>query len=206
MWPVREDQWLGAAITLLAWVWGSFLNQVVDRTPRRSSETKGGDGAVQDVGVKDGAVQEGGSKEGSGQEGAAQKGGAPRPVTLLRPLRSICFTCGVGIPWYENIPVFSFLLLRGACRRCGAPIGWRTLLMEVAVPVSFAGLYWLRAGQGVFLWEAPWRGLLEFLLLSLLLSLLLLAAALLAERRRLGLILLLLPGVALAWFLFSGRV
>ncbi len=82
-------------------------------------------------------------------------------------------------------------------------IGRRTLLMEVAVPVTFAGLYGLRTGQGALVWETPWRVALELLLLSWLL----LAAALLAERRRLGLILWLLPGgaLALAWFFLSGR-
>ena len=169
---------MGIVLTLFGWVLGSFLNQVVDRTPRRKNEFSG--------------------------EGR----GAPRSVSLLRPVRSICFSCGAGIPWYENFPVFSFLQLRGACRRCGAPIGLRTLLMEVAVPAAFAWVYWLRAGQAAFVWEAPWRAALEILLLSLLLSWLLLAAALLAERRRLELILWLLlgGGLALGWFLLSGRV
>lgn len=182
MWPEREILWLGAGLTLLGWVWGSFINQVVDRTPRRGNESGGGEG-----------------------------GGKPGPVTLLKPLRSICFTCGRGIPWYENIPVLSYLLLRGACRRCGAAIGRRTLLMEVAVPAAFAGSYWLSAGQGGIDWETPWRAALEYsqlsLLLGLLLSWLLLAAALLAERRRLGLILWLLPAaaLALAWVFLSGR-
>ena len=39
--------------------------------------------------------------------------------------RSHCPQCGHQIRAYDNVPVFSWLLLRGRCRDCGAPISWR---------------------------------------------------------------------------------
>ena len=174
--PVREAVWLGFAPILVAWVWGSFINQWVDRTPRR---------------------------RGTGGQTGEQSGAVKPRATLLRPVRSICFNCGAGIPWYDNIPVLSFLLLRGACRRCGADIGLRTLIMEAAMPSAIAGWVWLRTAQGAAPWMSPWRAALEFLLISWLL----LVCALLLERRRLGALIPLLGfGLALAWVLLSPRL
>ena len=44
---------------------------------------------------------------------------------------SRCPRCGVPIRWYDNIPIISYLLLRGKCRRCGQPISWRYPLVEL---------------------------------------------------------------------------
>jgi prepilin signal peptidase PulO-like enzyme (type II secretory pathway) len=62
------------------------------------------------------------------------------PLTLLHPPRSICLSCGATISWYDNLPIFSYLWLRGRCRLCGAPIGLRTLLLEVATPLIVLGI------------------------------------------------------------------
>lgn len=51
---------------------------------------------------------------------------------------SHCELCQRQIRWYENIPVFSYLLLRGRCRTCHASIGVRHLLVELAMGVWFA--------------------------------------------------------------------
>lgn len=53
------------------------------------------------------------------------------PYNLLTPA-SACPHCGHRIAWYDNIPIFSFLLLRGRCRACGARIAWRYPAMELA--------------------------------------------------------------------------
>jgi prepilin signal peptidase PulO-like enzyme (type II secretory pathway) len=45
--------------------------------------------------------------------------------------RSTCPKCGSQLRWYHNIPVFSFLFLRGKCGFCQAPISWRYPLIEL---------------------------------------------------------------------------
>jgi leader peptidase (prepilin peptidase)/N-methyltransferase len=54
--------------------------------------------------------------------------------------RSVCPQCGSQLKWYHNIPVFSFLFLKGKCGFCGKPISWRYPLIEL-----FTGLvaFWL---------------------------------------------------------------
>jgi leader peptidase (prepilin peptidase)/N-methyltransferase len=46
--------------------------------------------------------------------------------------RSACMSCGEEIAWYDNVPVLSYLLLRGRCRNCGASIGWLYPAVELA--------------------------------------------------------------------------
>ena len=52
-------------------------------------------------------------------------------LSILRPLRSYCPACGTPIPWYDNLPVISYVRLQGLCRRCGCPIPARYLLVEI---------------------------------------------------------------------------
>lgn len=51
--------------------------------------------------------------------------------------RSRCPRCDAAIRARDNVPVLSWLLLRGRCRACGAPIHWRYPLIEVATAVLF---------------------------------------------------------------------
>ena len=44
---------------------------------------------------------------------------------------SHCVGCGHKIRWYDNIPIFSYLFLRGRCRDCGQRISPRYLLIEL---------------------------------------------------------------------------
>lgn len=46
---------------------------------------------------------------------------------------SHCPRCGHPLSWWENIPLLSFLLLRGKCRGCRAPISWQYPLVEAAM-------------------------------------------------------------------------
>ena len=46
--------------------------------------------------------------------------------------RSHCPSCHTLIAWYDNLPLFSYLRLRGRCRACRAPISWRYLMVELA--------------------------------------------------------------------------
>ncbi|GGA85028.1 type 4 prepilin-like proteins leader peptide-processing enzyme [Arenimonas soli] len=61
--------------------------------------------------------------------------------------RSACPKCGHKLAPWENIPVVSFLLLRGKCRGCGSPISWQYPLVELATGLLFAACIW-RFGVG----------------------------------------------------------
>ena len=66
----------------------------------------------------------------------------PRGVGLSHPRRSFCPQCGRSLPWYENIPVFSWIFLRGKCSGCGAPISARYPLVEALTAALFLALWW----------------------------------------------------------------
>jgi leader peptidase (prepilin peptidase)/N-methyltransferase len=61
----------------------------------------------------------------------------PRGLSIVGP-RSVCDSCGAQIAAYDNVPVLSWLLLRGHCRHCDARIPARYPLVELAVGVAFA--------------------------------------------------------------------
>lgn len=61
--------------------------------------------------------------------------------SLWTPPRSACPHCGHDIRWYENIPVFSWLALRGKCAGCKAPISPRYVLVELMTGLLFAGCF-----------------------------------------------------------------
>jgi leader peptidase (prepilin peptidase)/N-methyltransferase len=64
---------------------------------------------------------------------------------------SHCPHCQYSIPWYLNVPLITWLYLRGKCRNCGAPISVRYLLVELLTGVVFLGC-WLAFGhQSVWL-------------------------------------------------------
>ena len=76
---------------------------------------------------------------------------------LVTP-RSRCPKCGHAIAWYENIPVVSWLVLKGKCRGCGTPISKRYPIIEIASAV-LAGLCAWQFGYGwwlVFTLFATW--------------------------------------------------
>ncbi len=62
--------------------------------------------------------------------------------------RSICPNCKEIIVWYDNIPLLSFLLLKGKCRRCGKKISIRYPVIELMSVVGFVGLYYFLAACG----------------------------------------------------------
>jgi leader peptidase (prepilin peptidase) / N-methyltransferase len=64
----------------------------------------------------------------------------PREMSLVRP-PSTCPKCGKGIKPYDNIPVLSYLILRGKCRHCGFGIPLSYFLVEVLTPAVFLALY-----------------------------------------------------------------
>ena len=64
----------------------------------------------------------------------------PLEMSLLRP-PSFCPGCNKNIKFYDNIPVFSYVFLRGKCRTCGSKIPISTLLVEILTPLSFLLIY-----------------------------------------------------------------
>lgn len=64
----------------------------------------------------------------------------PRDMSLLKPPSS-CPQCGEKIKFYDNIPIFSYLFLRGKCRHCKAKIPLSYFLVELLTPLSFILLY-----------------------------------------------------------------
>jgi leader peptidase (prepilin peptidase)/N-methyltransferase len=58
----------------------------------------------------------------------------PYGLSLVRP-PSRCGACGTSIRWYDNIPVLSYLLLRGRCRACGTTYSARYALIEAVTGV-----------------------------------------------------------------------
>lgn len=56
----------------------------------------------------------------------------PREQSVVKP-RSTCPSCGHKISWYENIPVISYLILKGGCRECRTKISIRYPLIEILI-------------------------------------------------------------------------
>ena len=65
----------------------------------------------------------------------------PRDLSVVRP-RSRCPHCGHQLAWFENIPLFSWLVLRARCRCCEEPISVIYPLLEVAIGMLWALCVW----------------------------------------------------------------
>ncbi len=86
----------------------------------------------------------------------------PRGESIVGP-RSRCPACGKQIAAYDNIPVFSWLLLRGRARCCGVPISPRYPLTELTVGLLFAAVV-------LVLWDEPGEVVLGLLFVSTLVA------------------------------------
>lgn len=64
----------------------------------------------------------------------------PRGLSIIRP-RSFCPSCRRPIPWYENIPLLSFIFLRGRCAQCRAAISFQYPLVELLTGLVFWFLF-----------------------------------------------------------------
>ncbi len=75
--------------------------------------------------------------------------------------RSKCLRCGHTLLWLDLIPVFSWLILAGRCRYCGAKISWQYPLVECAAAALSAGVYVLHPEPALYaLGTALWMTLL----------------------------------------------
>lgn len=82
----------------------------------------------------------------------------PRGESVVRPA-SHCPGCGKPIAFYDNIPILSWLLLRGRCRRCGIGIPVRYVLVEAAGGVLSLLVFWRFVGGS---WTSPALPLARF--------------------------------------------
>jgi leader peptidase (prepilin peptidase)/N-methyltransferase len=120
------------ALLLLGLCIGSFLNVVIHRLPLM--------------------LERGWKQESADLLGVAVP--EPAPLTLARP-RSRCPSCGHAIAWHENVPLLSWLWLRGRCSACRARIPLRYPVIEVATGALFALVGWRFGAQPVaLLWCA----------------------------------------------------
>jgi leader peptidase (prepilin peptidase) / N-methyltransferase len=127
---LSDSEWIvvAAAYGLII---GSFLNVVIHRLPIMM-EREWAEGCRDMMSVE-------ANEEPPEQD--ADHDTAVQPLSLIRP-RSRCPSCGNGIRIRDNIPVLSYLLLRGKCRSCAAPIGIRYPLVEIACAVLSATVIW----------------------------------------------------------------
>lgn len=118
-----------ALLGLLGLLVGSFLNVVIHRLPRMMELRWAAECAELHRKPDD-----------------AQSAPAAEPFNLMVP-RSRCPHCGHQIRWFENIPVVSYLALRGRCADCRAPISMRYPFIELLNAALFAWCGW-RWGLG----------------------------------------------------------
>ena len=78
----------------------------------------------------------------------------PRGESLVHP-RSRCPRCGTQIAGYDNIPIVSWLLLRGRCRHCGVPISPRYPAVELITALLFAAVVLVRGFDDDLILELP---------------------------------------------------
>jgi leader peptidase (prepilin peptidase)/N-methyltransferase len=70
----------------------------------------------------------------------------PRGQSIVRP-GSHCPGCRAPIRWYQNVPLLSWIVLRGRCANCSTRISWRYPLVEALSAATLLGL-WLHLGPG----------------------------------------------------------
>jgi len=81
----------------------------------------------------------------------------PRRMSIVKP-PSACSTCATPIAWYDNVPIWSWLVLRGRCRSCRGAIAFRYPLVEAvagalaAFGVSLYGLHPVAIEVVIFAW------------------------------------------------------
>jgi leader peptidase (prepilin peptidase) / N-methyltransferase len=78
----------------------------------------------------------------------------PRGESLVHP-RSRCPSCGTQIAEYDNVPIVSWLVLRGRCRHCSAPISPRYPVVELLTALTFAAVVLVRGLDNDLILELP---------------------------------------------------
>ena len=76
----------------------------------------------------------------------------PAKRSIVKP-GSHCYQCGSHVAWYDNVPIVSYLVLRGHCRHCGAGFSSRYMWIELLTGVLFL-LFYLKFG---LIWALPFH-------------------------------------------------
>ncbi len=80
----------------------------------------------------------------------------PFRISMWKVKRSFCPRCKHTIAWYDNIPILSYILLRGRCRHCNKPIHVRYLAVEVLTSALFGLTFYhcriLNRASGLYTW------------------------------------------------------
>jgi leader peptidase (prepilin peptidase)/N-methyltransferase len=133
---------------------GSFLNVVVHRLPlvmerqwwaEVSAHLTDADAWRRVFAPRDSAAQPSAEHALAGRT-LTQSVEALPPLSIATP-RSRCPSCGHSLRWYENIPVLSWLWLKGKCSACGVRISARYPLVELATAALFAAVAWRFGAQ-----------------------------------------------------------
>lgn len=80
----------------------------------------------------------------------------PQERSLLWP-GSRCGACRQPVRWFHNLPIISYLWLRGRCARCGSRFSPRYLVVELVCGLGFAGLYYLEMVMNIHGWPLGQR-------------------------------------------------
>jgi leader peptidase (prepilin peptidase)/N-methyltransferase len=65
----------------------------------------------------------------------------PVDLSINKPRRSFCPNCKQPIPWHQNLPLISWLFLRGRCANCGAKIAFRYFAVELVTALLFLAIW-----------------------------------------------------------------
>jgi leader peptidase (prepilin peptidase)/N-methyltransferase len=157
------------ALALLGLAVGSFLNVVSHRLPLMLERQWWGDVAAQ---LADPESFRRVFAADAPDRLALVSGALEKSLAGLAPLGlaqpgSRCPACGHAIRWYQNIPVLSWLALRGRCSACGTRIGLRYPLVELATALMFGAIAWRTGPQPVaLLWSGVAAALLALALID----------------------------------------
>jgi leader peptidase (prepilin peptidase) / N-methyltransferase len=133
---------------------GSFLNVVVHRLPlvmerqwwaEVAAHLTDGDAWRRVFAPNDAAAQPSAEHVHAGRT-LTQSVEALSPLSIAKP-RSRCPSCGHKLRWHENIPVLSWLWLKGRCSACGTRISGRYPLVELATAALFGTVAWRFGAQ-----------------------------------------------------------
>lgn len=129
------------ALAVLGLFIGSFINVVIYRLPLMMERAwRVEQVEILRAGLSDGAVD--GASGAVPLAATASTSLEPGPDISLSAPRSRCPACGHQISWYENVPVLSYLFLRGRCSVCSTAISLRYPLVEAFTAVLFAAIGW----------------------------------------------------------------